>query len=109
MDFVTDLPPDSKDNNAIFVVVDRLTKMVHFAPCRTTINAVEAAQLFYRFMAFLRKSFVIVIPSFGLRSSFPSSLFLGLRWLSVRPITLKRTDKLNARIVTLRTCYGTTF
>ena len=47
MDFVTDLPPDSKDNNAIFVVVDRLTKMVHFTPCRTTINAVEAAQLFY--------------------------------------------------------------
>ena len=45
MDFVTGLPW-SNGNDAIWVVVDRLTKMRHFVPCRTTTNASDLANLF---------------------------------------------------------------
>jgi len=45
MDFVTGLPW-SNGNDAIWVVVDRLTKMRHLVPCRTTIDALSLADLF---------------------------------------------------------------
>ncbi|CAI7810661.1 unnamed protein product [Closterium sp. NIES-54] len=46
MDFVTGLPAGPSVNDAVLVVVDRFTKMVHFAPCRTTITAEETVRLF---------------------------------------------------------------
>ncbi|GJP52992.1 hypothetical protein CLOM_g12142 [Closterium sp. NIES-68] len=46
MDFVTRLSADASQNDAVLVVVDRLTKMAHFAPCRTTITAEQTAKLF---------------------------------------------------------------
>ena len=45
MDFVTGLPW-SDGNDAIWVVVDRLTKMRHFVPCRTITSAPDLANLF---------------------------------------------------------------
>lgn len=45
MDFVTHLPP-SCGYDAILVVVDRLTKMKHFIPCKGTCNAEEVARLY---------------------------------------------------------------
>jgi hypothetical protein len=45
MDFVTGLPI-SDGHNAIWVVIDRLTKMRHFVPCSTTVDAKELANLF---------------------------------------------------------------
>ncbi|GJP47701.1 hypothetical protein CLOM_g6873 [Closterium sp. NIES-68] len=46
MDFVTSLPAGPSGNDAILVVVDRLTKMAHFAACKTTITAEQTAKLF---------------------------------------------------------------
>ncbi|GJP87017.1 hypothetical protein CLOP_g16984 [Closterium sp. NIES-67] len=46
MDFVTGLPANGNGNNAVLVVVDRLTKMAHFALCRMTITAKDTAKLF---------------------------------------------------------------
>jgi len=38
MDFITDLPK-SEGNDAILIVIDRLTKMAHFLPCTKEMNA----------------------------------------------------------------------
>jgi len=45
MDFVTGLPW-SNGNDAIWVLVDRLTNMRHLVPCCTTIDAPSLADLF---------------------------------------------------------------
>ena len=45
MDFITDLP-ESETNNAILVVIDRLTKMSHFIPCRKDMNTKQFKILF---------------------------------------------------------------
>ena len=44
-DLVTNLP-ESEGKTAIAVFVDRLSKMVHFAPCTKEISAEKYAQLF---------------------------------------------------------------
>ena len=45
MDFIVGLPK-SKSFDAIWVVVDRLTKMAHFVPCNSTVDAPKLASLF---------------------------------------------------------------
>jgi hypothetical protein len=45
MDFITNLPL-SKGYDSLFVVVDRLSKVVVVAPCNKTITAVETAKLY---------------------------------------------------------------
>ncbi|CAI7894796.1 unnamed protein product, partial [Closterium sp. NIES-53] len=46
VDFVTGMPAGPSGKDAVLVIVDRLTKMAHFAPCHTTITAEETARLF---------------------------------------------------------------
>jgi len=45
MDFITDLPK-SEGNDAILIVIDRLTKMAHFLPCTNEIDAWQFSELF---------------------------------------------------------------
>jgi hypothetical protein len=47
MDLITCLPKTKHGHDAIMVVVDRLTKMVHFAPTTTSVTAPELAKLFF--------------------------------------------------------------
>jgi transposase InsO family protein len=47
LDFVFGLPLSS-GFDSILVVKDRLSKRAHYLPCLTTINAQEAADLFFR-------------------------------------------------------------
>ena len=46
MDFITSLPRTQKGHDAIWVVVDRLTKMARFISTKTTVTANELAYLF---------------------------------------------------------------
>ena len=46
VDFITQLPTTKSGFDAIVVFVDRLSKMVRFAPCHSTVTAEQAAQLF---------------------------------------------------------------
>jgi hypothetical protein len=39
MDFVTSFPKSRKGNDAIFVVIDRLSKVAHFLPIKEMISA----------------------------------------------------------------------
>src|ERR1700677_2412204 len=45
LDFITGLPITKNGNDAIAVFVDKLTKMVHYAPTTTTVTAARGARL----------------------------------------------------------------
>ena len=46
MDFVTGFPKSKKGNDAIFVVIDRLSKVAHFFPVKETVSASQLAELY---------------------------------------------------------------
>jgi hypothetical protein len=46
MDFIVGLPNTSKGYDSIWVIVDRLTKVAHFLPVRTSYTARQYAQLY---------------------------------------------------------------
>src|SRR3954463_13940848 len=46
MDFITGFPRTQKGNNAIFVVMDRLSKVAHFLQVRESITASQLADLY---------------------------------------------------------------
>ena len=46
MDFIVGLPPTSRGHDAIWVVVDQLTKMCRFVPTKIPVKTLELAQLF---------------------------------------------------------------
>ena len=47
MDFIPDLPT-SDGYDTVLVVIDRLTKMSHFIPCKKNLNARQFATLFLK-------------------------------------------------------------
>ena len=46
MDFVTGFPKSKRGNDAIFVVIDKLTKVAHFLPIKESITAAQLAKLY---------------------------------------------------------------
>ena len=46
MDFITRFPRSKRGNNAIFVVIDHLSKVSHFLPVRESITASQLADLY---------------------------------------------------------------
>eukprot|EP00253_Pinus_taeda_P015903 PITA_15903 len=46
MDFITGLPKTKKNNDSIFVVVDKLSKAAHFIPVQSTYRAAQIAHIF---------------------------------------------------------------
>ena len=46
MDFITGFPLSQKKNNAIFVVIDNLSKVAHFFPVKDSISAAQLADLY---------------------------------------------------------------
>ena len=45
MDFITGLPKIKKQNDSIFVVIDKLSKAAHFIPVKSTYKAVSIANI----------------------------------------------------------------
>ena len=48
MDFIVGLPRTSNDNDAIWVIVDRLTKSAHFFTIKKTITLEHLAKLYVK-------------------------------------------------------------
>ena len=48
MDFITGLPTSTKQNDAIMVVVDKLSKSTHFILVKSTCKAIDIAQVFMK-------------------------------------------------------------
>src|SRR3954462_9925419 len=46
MDFVTGFPRSQKGHDAIFVVIDRFSKVAHFLPVKETVSASQLADLY---------------------------------------------------------------
>ena len=103
MDFITGLP-ESGGDNALWVVVDRLTKMAHFVPCSDTLRPQGLADLFIKH----------VVRPHGLPTGIISdrgSLFTSTFWTQVskalgisrdlstafHPETDGQTDSMNRR------------
>src|SRR4051812_6777161 len=65
MDFINGFPKTQKGNDAIFVVIDRLSKVAHFLLVRESITASQLADLYALelclFMVFLWKSILITV------------------------------------------------
>ena len=45
MDFVTGFSKSKRGNDAIFVIIDNLTKVAHFLPIKESITANQLAEL----------------------------------------------------------------
>ena len=48
MDFVTHLPQTSRGHDAVFVIVDQLTKLTHFLTVQMTFTLEEFCRLYIR-------------------------------------------------------------
>ena len=48
MDFVSGLPKSLEGNDVVWVIVDRLTKLTHFLPIRTTFTLDKLASLYVK-------------------------------------------------------------
>ena len=48
MDFITGLSKNKKQNDSIFVVIDKLSKAAHFIPMKLTYKAVNIADIFLK-------------------------------------------------------------
>ena len=86
MDFVTGLPRSSRQRDAIWVIVDRMTKVAHFLPIRQTDSLESLAQLYISEIVRLHGTPLTIIsdrdPRFTSRfwESLQAALGTELRW-----------------------------
>ena len=48
MEFITRLPKSKKQNDSIFVVIDKLSKATHFIPVKSTYKAINIVDIFLK-------------------------------------------------------------
>src|SRR4051812_47831867 len=75
MDFVTGYPKTQKGNDAIFVIIDRLSKIAHFLPVKEKITASQLAALYIARLVSLHDIPLVITSDRG-------SLFTSRYWTS---------------------------
>ena len=80
MDFITSFPLSKKQHDSIMVVVDKLSKSVHFIPMKLTYKVVNVAEIFLKEIFQLHEVPKMVISDRVVKftSNFWNSLFAGL-------------------------------
>jgi hypothetical protein len=76
MDFITGLPRTNKQHDSIMVVVDKLTKVAHFLPVKTTHTVANIAEIFMKEIARLHGIPRIIVSDRD--TKFTSNLWRGL-------------------------------
>ena len=61
MDFVTHLPLISQKHDAVWVIVDQLTKLAHFLAMRMTFTLEEFCRLYLREIVWLHGVLVFIV------------------------------------------------
>ena len=110
MDFVVWLPRTLGKFDAIWVILDRLTKSAHIVPVQTTYNSKKLAKIYIQQIVRLHGVPISIISDRG--TQFTSHLWrsmqkeLALEWILAQPFTLKLMVSLNELFRFLRTCCG---
>ena len=80
MDFIMGLPKIKKQNDSIFIVVDKLSKVAHFIPLNSTYKAVHIADIFLKYIFRLHGIPKEIISDWDTKftRNFWRSLFYGL-------------------------------
>ena len=112
MDFIMDLPRTSSGYNAIMVVVDRFSKRSHFIPYKTTYNAKQTAEIFFKEIYKLHglPTKIISDRDTRFRSTFWRHLFskFGTRLAmstAHSPTTDGQTERTNRTLEDMLRCY----
>ncbi|GJP53613.1 hypothetical protein CLOM_g12767 [Closterium sp. NIES-68] len=102
MDFVTSLPARPSGNDAVLVIVDRLTKMAHFAPCRTMITTEIphdcSSRSSFACIVCPRRSLATETQNVPRASGKTRGTDMALAYSSHPPITREPTVRQNGRI-----------
>ena len=108
MDLITQLPRTAAGHDAIVVFVDKLSKMVHYAPTTTTVTAPQLARLFFDVVVRHHGVPVSIVSDRDARftSLFWRALWqqLGTRLAMRLPTTHRRTGRPSEPIGRWRTC-----
>ena len=80
MEFITGFLRKMRQHDSIMVVVDRLKKIVHFIPVKSTFSASDVAYLFIREMVILHGVLknIVLDRDANFTSKFWKELFAGL-------------------------------
>jgi hypothetical protein len=80
MDFITEFPKSTRQNDAIMVVVDKFSKSAHFIPVKSTCKAIDIANIFMKDIFILHGMPREIVSDRNTRftASFWKSLMVGL-------------------------------
>ena len=102
MDFITGLPTSTKQNDAIMVVVDKLSRYAHFIPVKSTCKAIDITQVFVKDIYILHGMSKEIVSDRDTKftSNFWKSLMVGLETklffsIAYHPETDGHTERVN--------------
>jgi hypothetical protein len=80
LDFITGLPKTQKHNDAIMVVIDKLSKSAHFIPIKSTFKDINIVEIFIKEIFRLHgiPKVVILYRDVKFTSAFWKELFAGI-------------------------------